>query len=167
MSTAILCWGSLFWNPGSLDYIEPWQATTLKLPIEFSRISKNGRLTLVVDYDHGVEIPVYVARIPLPALADVRESLREREGCPLKHIGRFGALDGRHSECSEADGYSDYRNHSLVAGGVAAWIGTTDYTSAVWTALPRKFDWQGIGFTVERAVAYVASLSGAAAASGD
>jgi hypothetical protein len=43
MKIAIVGWGSLIWDPRDLHL------ATAILPIEFSRISDNGRLTLVVD----------------------------------------------------------------------------------------------------------------------
>ena len=51
MKIAILGWGSLIWNPDKLDFDKDfgWDPDGPKLPIEFSRISSNGRLTLIID----------------------------------------------------------------------------------------------------------------------
>ena len=48
--TAILAWGSLIWDPKDLEYNKQlgWIYDGPNLPIEFARISKNGRLTLVI-----------------------------------------------------------------------------------------------------------------------
>lgn len=50
MKIAILGWGSLIWNPENLNYYTEfgWSKNEPKLPIEFLRISNNGRLTLVI-----------------------------------------------------------------------------------------------------------------------
>ncbi|HOW68396.1 MAG TPA: hypothetical protein P5055_13320 [Candidatus Paceibacterota bacterium] len=57
MSIAILGWGSLIWNPRDLPITGDWQGDGPVLPIEFTRISDNGRLTLVIDERHGVDVP--------------------------------------------------------------------------------------------------------------
>ena len=48
MKIACLGWGSLIWDPRDLPAQE-WQNDGPRLPIEFSRVSKDGRVTLVVD----------------------------------------------------------------------------------------------------------------------
>ena len=48
MKIAILGWGSLVWNPRNLSIINSaWHPDGVLLPIEFARISRDGRLTLV------------------------------------------------------------------------------------------------------------------------
>lgn len=51
MKIAILGWGSLVWNPKSLQYNTTfgWQQDGPMLPLEFSRISQDSRLTIVLD----------------------------------------------------------------------------------------------------------------------
>ncbi len=51
MKIAILGWGSLIWNPKLLQYNTTfgWQKDGPMLPLEFSRISKDFRLTLVLE----------------------------------------------------------------------------------------------------------------------
>ena len=50
MKIAILGWGSLIWDPGTLAYDlkEGWSTEGPFLPIEFARISNKNRLTLVI-----------------------------------------------------------------------------------------------------------------------
>lgn len=50
MKIAILGWDSLIWDPRSLKYDvnTGWLTDGPKLPIEFARISNDGRLTLVI-----------------------------------------------------------------------------------------------------------------------
>ena len=46
MKIAVLGWGSLIWDPKELDANNEWNNDGPFLPIEFARISNNGRLTL-------------------------------------------------------------------------------------------------------------------------
>jgi hypothetical protein len=74
MKIAILGWGSLVWDPASLkEHLEgdgEFIQGGPKLPIEFSRISKDGRLTLVIDEHHGTPVPTRVATSRLSNLGD-------------------------------------------------------------------------------------------------
>ncbi len=45
----IIGWGSLIWDPRGLPIKCKWHKNGPELPIEFSRISQDGRLTLVID----------------------------------------------------------------------------------------------------------------------
>ena len=49
MKIAILGWGSLIWNQNGLPVKGQWKKNGPVLPIEFSRVSRDGRLTLVID----------------------------------------------------------------------------------------------------------------------
>lgn len=55
-------------------------------PIEFSRVSMDGRLTLVVDSQHGVVLQSWCALHQSNDIHVVMENLRAREGCRLDHI---------------------------------------------------------------------------------
>jgi hypothetical protein len=48
MKIALLGWGSLIWNTRVLKIKDFWETDGPFLPIEFARISKDGRLTLVL-----------------------------------------------------------------------------------------------------------------------
>ena len=50
-----LGWGSLLWDHSNLKLKSPWIPSSIKLPLEFSRISDKGagRLTLVIDKKNG------------------------------------------------------------------------------------------------------------------
>ena len=60
--TAILAWGSLTWEPKDLNFIKDvgWKNYGPTLPIEFARISNNGRLTLVIS-ENGTPVTTYFA----------------------------------------------------------------------------------------------------------
>jgi hypothetical protein len=48
MRIAVIGWGSLIWDPRELDRQGRWHTCGPRLPIEFARISKDVRLTLVI-----------------------------------------------------------------------------------------------------------------------
>jgi hypothetical protein len=52
-----LGWGSLLWDDIDLPITGKWKKTNFKLPVEYSRISDNGkgRLTLVLDEINGTD----------------------------------------------------------------------------------------------------------------
>jgi hypothetical protein len=49
MKVVVIAWGSLVWNRGQLAVTTEFQPNGPLLPIEFSRVSGDGRLTLVID----------------------------------------------------------------------------------------------------------------------
>lgn len=57
MKIAILGWGSLIWDPRALRTVgKKWSDGGPTLKIEFSRISSDDRLTLVIDEANGSEV---------------------------------------------------------------------------------------------------------------
>ena len=89
--TAILAWGSLTWEPKNLEFIKAygWQNDGPFLPIEFARISNNGRLTLVIT-ENGTPITTYFTIAPFfSKVEDVIMNLKLREGCKLNDIGYY------------------------------------------------------------------------------
>jgi hypothetical protein len=61
MKIAVLAWGSLIWDPDTLKVADDFSLSGPCLPIEFSRISKGERLTLVIDEHLGNTCPTYSA----------------------------------------------------------------------------------------------------------
>lgn len=80
MTIAILGWGSLISNTGGLSVeMNKWYNDGPVLPIEFARVSNNGRLTLVI-YPSGKPVKTYYAVSTLPELNSAIENLAKREG---------------------------------------------------------------------------------------
>lgn len=79
MNIACLAWGSLVWDPKRLPIYRTWFDDGPFAPVEFSRLSKDGRITLVID---TVAKPVRLLWAPM-TLSDIEgamEALSKREG---------------------------------------------------------------------------------------
>jgi len=89
MKIAYFAWGSLLWDSEGLDLQTPWKKTNIRLPLNFSRISDNGkgRLTLVIDNINGVSNPIYYAITKDTNLNNAIQNLKIREGTIPKYIG--------------------------------------------------------------------------------
>jgi len=153
----VLGWGSLIWQPanehGELRVEAPWHEDGPELPVEFARISSDGRLTLVVLPGYPHTSPVLWARscFDLPGRAIV--NLAEREtGAPLRAIhGVTG--DGL------LLGDPDIR----IAATVWSWMAHRPLEAAVWTGLAPGDRWAELGeagFSPEAALTYVGGLRG-------
>lgn len=79
MRIVLLGWGSLLWSPDGLPVTGDWQQGGPVLPIEFSRISSDGRLTLVIDEANGTEIVTHYTLSSRTNVKDAIEDLRKRE----------------------------------------------------------------------------------------
>ena len=143
MKIAILAWGSLVQRPGTLKLATDWRLGGPTLPVEFSRRSMDGRLTLVIDPAHGRSIPTQFACSGLTTLDSAIEDLRQREKTVTKHIG-FARIDGTaHRPLNE----------------ITRWLAASDFDAVIWTALPSNFrECVGSPFSIERAVAYLLGL---------
>ncbi len=60
MTIVVLGWGSLYWAPRELRIRDGWQADGPHLPVEFVRVSSDGRLTLVLfEEAEAVQVPLF------------------------------------------------------------------------------------------------------------
>jgi hypothetical protein len=164
MTSAILAWGSLIWNPRDLPISGKWQQDGPVLPIEFSRISDNGRLTLVIDERHGPDVPTRYAPSPcLPrrgtrrrqarsTLGEAVADLQRREGCPPENIG-FVEVATRRLSPRAAE------RHPTACESIRAWASKKGFDAVVWTALGRRFkDRINVPFSPAAAVRYLQGL---------
>jgi hypothetical protein len=80
MKIVVLACGSLVWDPDSLRRAGNLMECGPVLAIEFSRVSGNGRLTLVIDERYGVDVPTryapstldYIRKAPPDVVTPVR-----------------------------------------------------------------------------------------------
>jgi len=149
MQIAVIGWGSLIWCPGCLRIKSRWHSDGPALPVEFARISGDGRLTLVI-HPGSPEQPTYWALSQFEAVQQARENLGAREG--TKNLKNIHLLTAE----GEKEGKIDPR----VASKVEQWLkDRLDVQAAIWTGLtsnwPHRRDRQ---FTREDAVQYVGEL---------
>jgi hypothetical protein len=85
MNIAVLGWGSLIWCPGNLKIKSRWRLNGPALPIEFARISQDGRLTLVI-HPGSADQPTYWALSEFTTVDQARTNLGMRENSGSAHI---------------------------------------------------------------------------------
>jgi hypothetical protein len=152
-AVAILGWGSLVWCPGLLRITSRWRTDGPRLAIEFARISKDGRLTLVI-YPGSPEQGTYWA-VSGFGLDDSVENLRKREGTCSDRIHH---LVRSNTPSPSMD--------VTVAASVQAWLQLhTEVIAAVWTGLPSNWpEKRGVPFTIDDAERYLVDDCGGDAA---
>lgn len=132
--TAILGWGSLIWEPKNLDYNKSlgWVYDGPILPIEFARISKDGRLTLVITENGSLNKTFYTLANSNLSFEETFENLRIREGkCYKKDIGFYKAeTDEFHS--------NDFKYKEEIRN----WAKEKKIKNIIWTDLPEKWNYK-------------------------
>jgi hypothetical protein len=148
MKIAILGWGSLIWEDGTLaGHVRgKWKPGGPELPLEFSRksTSRDGALTLVIDSAHGQATPTRFITSSRRTLKKARLDLKEREGVPsVDSIGYTNATSG---DSRGAPGE--------ILKAIREWAKKNGYGAVIWTALQSNFD----NFALEQAVQYLREL---------
>ena len=130
MKIAILGWGSLIWQPKDLKFDENmgWKKNGPVLPIEFARISKDGRLTLVIT-PNGTEVTTLYSVSSFDNLDLAVLNLKKREGTNEKYIGSYNKSKDEFSPIEFP--YKD---------NIKNWIQTSDFDAVIWTNLPEKLN---------------------------
>ena len=128
-TTAILAWGSLTWEPKNLEFEKEvgWQKDGLILPIEFARISKDGRLTLVIT-ENGTKVPVLYTLSNYHNLEEAVLNLAVREGSGRNSIGSY---DKNKDTFSSKFQFEDE---------IKNWIKDTDFDAVIWTNLGENWN---------------------------
>jgi len=152
MRIAIIGWGSLVWDPRDLPREGTWQNDGPVLPVEFSRISQDARLTLVVDTEHGTPITTMHVLSPRTSLRDAIGDLSKREQTSVKRIGWVDIIRG-------ADSQGEATEQADVHVKIREWCQGTGYDGAVWTALKSNFKLEtGTEFSVGAVLNYLDCL---------
>jgi hypothetical protein len=150
VSIVVLGWGSLIWKPGKLPLRSDWTRNGPTLPIEFSRISGDGRLTLVIDEYNGAPVPTRFAESSQLNLQDAINDLWLREGKPLRTD--IGYVDRKSGIVNTRSG--------ITGETIRAWAAERDLNAVIWTNLPSNFtDTVGREFSPEAAAKYLQDLS--------
>jgi hypothetical protein len=125
MTIAILGWGSLIWQPKELAFNAAigWQKEGPMLPIEFARISKDGRLTLVIS-KNGTEVKTLYAISNYETTEEAVLNLAVRESSGRPSIGYFEKA----TESVSPPNFQFKQN-------IKEWIDQTDFDAVIWTNL--------------------------------
>jgi hypothetical protein len=157
VKSVVLAWGSLVWDPRDLGIAAKFMANGPLLPIEFCRISRDGRLTLAIDETFGALCKTYSAPSTLESLDAARDNLCQREGiADARAIGFVEPASNRQSDLT-------MESHPQVVATIGAWADSLGYDAAIWTALTSNFDDWGKGgepFSVSAALQYLETLEG-------
>jgi hypothetical protein len=150
---AVLAWGSLVWDQRDLKIAAKFEPTGPRLPIEFCRVSADGRLTLVIDETNGAECISYQARSSFNVLETAAANLAEREGMrSTTNVGFIDLVTGKTNAAS-------LRRHPKSVSAIRTWAVSNDVHAVIWTALGIKFkDATGVPFSVVAALSYLEAL---------
>ena len=151
MKIGVLGWGSLVRSPGRLRVDGSWRDDGPCLPIEFARVSRDGRLTLVL-YVGTERARTLWALSAFDDLDVAIENLREREETDSSRIGYVTASPGN-ARCEVVP---------TLATTIREWADQKGIDTVIWTDLPSNFkEKTGKHFSEENAIAYLSCLEGA------
>jgi hypothetical protein len=153
MKIAILGWGSPVWDPRVLEIAASFEPTGPNLPVEFCRISKNHRLTLIIDETFGTLCQTYAAESGCSDLAAAIENLSQRE--KMANVSDVGFLDIKAQTRSPIA--TERHPHAIET--IADWTLNNGYDATIWTALDGHFDQLAHEpFSVNAAMRFMESL---------
>src|SRR5690606_39146691 len=129
MKIAILGWGSLVWQPKELKYDKSfgWEKDGPVLPIEFARISKDGRLTLVITVN-GTKVPTLYTLSEYTTIDEAVLDIAVREGSGRNSIGSYDKIKNKF-----------FPKDFICEYEIREWIGTRDLEGVIWTGLTESW----------------------------
>ena len=128
MNIVYLGWGSLVWDPRELPIQRHWFEDGPFAPVDFTRQSSDGRMTLVIDGDAAWPVRLLWARSTEADPARAREALRIREGRPkLDKIGIW---------CTGEDAPNNIPS-------LPEWAAAHEVDVVIWTALKPQYKENG------------------------
>ena len=164
MKIAVLAWGSLVWDRRELAIAEAFRANGPDLPVEFCRVSCDGRLTLVIDEAVETSCQTYSALSAHDDLDAALENLWVREGSKderlprhIRKSGRVGFVDVAAREANA----TAIERHPRSVEAINAWAAANDYDAVIWTALASNFhepERAAEPFSVDAAISYLEAL---------
>jgi len=140
------------WDRKDLAVIAEFEPSGPLLPIEFCRVSGNGRLTLVIAEAFGTRCITYSAISAFDDLDAAIENLRVRENMPSSR--GVGFIVPRRRKASA----TAHQRHPQAVKAIAAWADGRGLDAAIWTALGSNFEEKTRKqFSVEAAIQYLES----------
>lgn len=149
MRIAVIAWGSLIWCPRSLQISSRWHEDGPCLPIEFARISMDGRLTLVINGDSPTQQTYWASHLG-QTLDEVRQDLKRRE--------RAGSLNLIHH--LSRNGETGVNIPEQTRAIIMRWLSDhQDVDACVWTGFGSNWRQKfGRDFAVDDAIDYIGGL---------
>lgn len=129
MKIAFLVWGSLIWNHRKLKTKGDWHKDGPLLPVEFARISRDGRLTLVLSSDTK-KLQVLWIYSGFDNLNDAIQDLKNREGTIESWIGYLSMRENKEN-CNIV---------SIILEDIRSWVIERNIDAVIWTDLPSNFE---------------------------
>ena len=117
---ACIGWGSLIWRPERLKIQNHWFEDGPILPIEFTRISSDNRVTLIIDTE-AKPIRTLWALMNCNDIDEAKKSLIEREGVKKDSLIHW---------VNQTDNVTDE-----IQVGIQNWLKEKSIDSAIWTGL--------------------------------
>jgi hypothetical protein len=154
LKIAVLAWGSLVWDRRELCIVDDFEPIGPILPIEFCRVSRDRRLTLVIDEAVGAHCATYAAQSTFEIFDQARENLRQREG--MDHINGVGFVDlTSNSQSDRAK-----QRHPNAVKTIGDWTRAQGFDATIWTTLASNFqDKMGQTFSVESSLRHLEALN--------
>lgn len=136
MNVLVIGWGSLIWDPRTLNMDGTWRSHGPWFPIEFARLSDGGRGRLTLTIAPGAPLVQTLFTISQHAsLEHAISNLADREGCSSDAIGRYVVATQQLHAHREAPLLREQLQHWLVEGQ-----GRAERVDAViWTDLGPSF----------------------------
>jgi hypothetical protein len=144
---ACLGWGSLIWDPRGLPIRREWFKDGPFAPVEFTRQSSDGRITLVIDPGRS-PVRVLWAQMFSADLSSAKQALVDRECIRGKDwSSRIGSWQrGEAAPPNIPD--------------LPIWSEAHGLDAVIWTALGPKFQRQNVSPSADRVIEYLRGLMG-------
>lgn len=151
MKIAVLGWGSLIWNTRELSVEgDRWYEDGPSLPLEFKRVSRDGRLTLVICPKYS-EIASLYAISSFDNLDQALSNLMLREGTTKQHIGFYNVQNGEQQI---------KRDNNSILPRLTTWLKEKGLDAVIWTDLPPNFkERTQLDFTIENVRTHLKKLN--------
>lgn len=142
MKKKIVCigWGSLIWKPGNLKFKGEWQSHGPLLPIEFTRISNDGRVTLIID-KKAKSVRTFYRIMETHNLDEAKAALKIRENdAKIEMVTSTEICDGP------------------IKKAIVDWLRLNNIDAAIWTAV--GYGNGKVRPTVEEIIKHLKTLQG-------
>jgi hypothetical protein len=131
MKIVYLGFGSLLWNFDELSLSSEWiKSDDLKLPLEYSRISRDGRMTLVIDEINGTYNNIRYAISKNTNVNKAIKNLKIREKTTKQNIGYINRNNGKSRTMHMTD---------KLKSVITNWMIQNNIDVVIWTNLQPKW----------------------------